>query len=126
MKKIFQMLGYVVVAFILIKGCQRTMQVRSWPETPALISSHAVEDYMETETKKNSNGTVTHSSDTEYRLWVSYQFQIDGVQYTGRFDKDDLDDERQVEQQQRIYPIGKKITVRYDPQNPADSEYKGY
>jgi len=126
MKKIFQMLGYVVVVFILIKGCQRTMQVRSWPEIPAVISSHVVEDYMETETKKNSNGTVTHSSDTEYRLWVSYQFQIDGVQYTGRFDKDDLDDERQVEQQQRIYPIGKKITVRYDPQNPTDSEYKGF
>jgi hypothetical protein len=37
-----------------------------------------------------------------------------------------LDDERQIKQQQSIYPLGKKITVRYDPQNPADSEYKGY
>lgn len=126
MKKITQMLGFVVVVFILIKGCQRTMEVRSWPETSAVISSHAVEEYTETKSKKSSDGKVTYSSDTEFRLWVSYQFQIDGVQYSGRFDKDDLDDERQVEQQQRIYPIGKKITVRYDPQNPADSEYKGY
>lgn len=107
MKKILQMLGYVVVAFILIKGCHRTMEVRSWPETSAIISSHAVEDYTETESKKNSDGKVTYSSDTEYRLWVSYQFQQDGVQYSGRFDKDDLADERQIQQQQRIFPIGK-------------------
>lgn len=124
MKKIIQIFSFLLIAFIFIKACQRTTEVRSWPDIPAIISSHAVEDYFETET--NNDGSVKRGIDTDYRLWVSYQFQLDGVQYSGRFDKDDLDDERQVEQQQRIYPIGKKITVRFDPQNPADSEYKGF
>lgn len=124
MKKLIQIGGYLVVALFLIKACHRTTEVRSWPETPAIISGHTVENYFESQT--STDGTVKRGAGLDYRLSVSYQFQLDGVQYSGRFSKNVVDELRQVEQQQRNYPLGKKITVRYDPQNPADSEYKGF
>jgi hypothetical protein len=124
MKKLIQVISILFMAIISIKTCQRTMEVRSWPKTSAIISSYSVEDYFEDKT--NTDGSVKPGFDIEHRLWISYEFQLDGVLYSGRFNKDDLDDARQIEQQQRIYPLGKKIIVRYDPQNPADSEYKGF
>lgn len=124
MKKLIQIGGYLVLALALIKACHRTMEVRSWPETSAIISGHTVEDFFEKKT--SADGTVKRGVALDYKLWISYQFQLDGVQYNGRFSKIDVDELWQVEQQQRSYPLGKKITVRYDPQNPTDSEYKGF
>jgi len=122
MKSLINLIIPVVVIVLLVKACNRAMEVSSWPETKGEIISYAIEEYQDSDTYTDKNGKKRTEWEDEYRIRFSYTFEVDGVEYTGKFVIDDLETDRDIKRNLSVYPNGKKVRVKYDPENPYDSE----
>ncbi|MET0336103.1 MAG: DUF3592 domain-containing protein [Rhizobacter sp.] len=92
---------------------------RDWPSTQGTVeSAQAVHRYGRTQNRQFS-GNQTHV------IELRYAFDIEGRRYTGT--RRSLDDEGKVstpesaQMQVAAYPVGRVLTVWYDPQDPKRS-----
>ena len=122
MKKLINIIIAVVAVVFLVKACNRVTEVNSWPETKGVIISYDVEKYRDTDTRKDRNGKKRTVRKEQFRINFKYSFEVEGVEYTGKFKIDDLDTDRDIKRKMDLYPEGKKVRVKYDPNNPNDSE----
>jgi hypothetical protein len=94
-------------------------QVKGWPTTPGVItvsnlSFHTQADDM----------TAGKMSSNLYYSTVKFKFNVDGKEY----ESDKItwgaefrsNDQRLIEKEIADYPLGKQITVHYNPENPSD------
>lgn len=94
-------------------------QSRAWPSTQATVeSAQAVHRYGRTQNRQFS-GNQTHVVELRYGL------DVDGRHYVGT--RRSLDDEGKVstpesaQMQVAAYPVGRVLSVWYDPEDPARS-----
>lgn len=124
MKHLLNIIIGIIMIFIFVKACQRTVEVNSWPETSGVILSSHVEEYQDSEKYTTSDGRTKTKWEDEFRINFKYSYQFNSVEYTGSFTIDDLDRNSDVQRKLRAYPNGKTIKVKYDPENPYDNQAK--
>lgn len=122
MKTFINIIIAIFVILILIKSCNRISEVNSWPEAKAVIIEYEIEEYRDSETYKDKQGKKRTKWEDEYRIKFTYSFEVEGVEYTGEFDIDDLESDSEIRRKLKRYPEGKQIRVKYDPENPYDNE----
>jgi hypothetical protein len=84
----------------------------SWPTAEGVISS----------------SEVSHSTDAEggdsYSPEVDYQYTVDGLPFsdsTIKFGENSYDRRRTAEEIAATYPVGRPVTVYYDPEEPDNA-----
>jgi len=122
MKTLINIIIAVVVIVLLVKACDRAVEVNSWPEAKGEIISYDIEEYRDSDTYTDKNGKKRTEWEDEFRIKFRYSFEVEGVEYTGKFEIDDLETSRDIKRKLNLYPNGKKVRVKYDPNNPNDSE----
>lgn len=108
-------------SFILKMGLgqeQLWYESAHWQSTPATV----LESTKQKTTRKVKSGD-SYRTEVRYHFKVAYDYTVDGVAYLGdRFTVGMYDSsEAAVDQYLLEYPVGKSITVLYDPANPAES-----
>ncbi len=122
MKNLLNIIFAIVAVVFLIKACDRAVEVHSWPEAKGKIISYKVEEYRDSDTYTDKYGKKHTEWEDEYRIRFTYSFMVDEVEYTGSFKVDDLETDREIKASLNLYPNGKRVRVKYDPNNPYDSE----
>ncbi|GLS91472.1 hypothetical protein GCM10007916_25410 [Psychromonas marina] len=122
MKTLINIIFAVVAVVLLLKACDRAAEVNSWPETKGNIISYDIEEYQDSDTYTDKNGKKRTEWEDEFRITFRYRFEVEGVEYIGRFKVDDLETDRDIRRKLKIYPNGKEVRVKYDPNNPNDSQ----
>jgi hypothetical protein len=94
-------------------------QVKSWPTTPGTISVSGIESHTQAD-----NMTAGKMSSTLYSSNVKFKYNAEGKEY----ESDQItwgadfrtNDQHLIEKEIADYPLGKKIVVHYDPENPSN------
>ena len=122
MKALINIIIAIVVIIFLVKACDRAVEVNSWPETKGQITSYEIEEYQDSDTYTDKNGKKRTEWEDEFRINFKYSFEVEGIAYIGKIVIDDLETDREIKRKLKLYPNGKKVRVKYDPNNPSDSE----
>jgi len=121
MKTLINIIVAIVAVIFIVKACDRATEIRSWPEATGIITSYDIEEYQDSDTYTDKNGKKRTEWEDEYRVKFGYSFEVEGVEYTGDFEVDDLETDREINRKLKLYPNGKKVRVKYDPNNPNDN-----
>ncbi|HMW89319.1 MAG TPA: DUF3592 domain-containing protein [Candidatus Obscuribacter sp.] len=90
-----------------------THQHSAWPTATGTVVKATIENPPEQTTRGL------------YRLYLTYDFTVNGQKYTGRdYQTQDRDQARLKHEQEDRFPVGANLTVWYDPQNPSQSDIK--
>ena len=98
-----------------------------WRETPGLIGESWVKIHRQraTETRDSDGNVTTTGSDTlTFEPRVSYSYTVNGIALTGkRIDFTRVQALGEDEAQERLgrFPIGRTVSVYYDPANPKSA-----
>jgi len=91
-----------------------------WPTTEGVVESTEVE-----RTKHTDEEDGTYYS---FLPHVNYRYHVDGQEYTGQFIElfihQELNSESEAEAVLKAYPVGKKVQVIYNPEEPEQSGLK--
>lgn len=99
----------------------------SWRETPGLIGESWVKIHRQraTQTSDSDGNVTTTGSDTlTFEPRVSYSYTVNGTVLTGkRIDFTRVQSLGEDEAQERLghFPVGRTVSVLYDPANPKNS-----
>jgi len=111
---IFGVVVIITGAFVLIfstKDALRAMASASWPNTEGIVTSSRV-----IETKRStSSGMPYNRLDPE----INYEFTISEVKYYGSRIRFGNYDTIGANAEIASRPVGKRVTVFYNPQNPS-------
>jgi hypothetical protein len=92
---------------------------RDWPETTGVITNST----CETSFVMDHNGPIRVERHTLYAPKISYHYEVDATTYNGTgisdFNIEFSRSKEKVDSILRLYPVGKKVSVYYSPQNPA-------
>jgi hypothetical protein len=124
MDNIIKIVIAIFICVVLVKTCQRKMEVSSWSDIKGQISSYDIEEYSDSKKYKTRDGKTKTKWEDKYRVRFTYTYIVDGVTYKGKFSVDDLDDQREINNVLRRNPNGKSVRVKYDPDNPSDNQYQ--
>lgn len=88
---------------------QRSISQKSWPISFATVTAAKVD--------KDESDDITW-----FRIVASYEYKVDGKDYTGETvsPKKYSDKSSAQKEIQKVFPIGKEIQIRYNPQAPED------
>jgi hypothetical protein len=109
--------GFILVFSVvaLIGGASmayKTLRVRQWPRTTAVILDKEV-----VRTDKATGSTRT----ARYEVRVRYQFMVEGREYEGSKVRPTLEITSQAEAQKLIDGLGGQESVYYNPRNPEEA-----
>jgi hypothetical protein len=124
MDKIIKIVIAIFICVVLVKTCQRKMEVSSWEDIKGQISSYDIEEYSDSKKHKTRDGKTKTKWEDEYRVRFTYTYTVNGIAYTGKFAVDDLDNQREINNVLKRNPNGKMVRLKYDPDNPSDNEYQ--
>ena len=124
MDKIIKIVIAIFICVVLVKTCQRKMEVSSWEDIKGQISSYDIEEYSDSKKYKTRDGKTKTKWEDEYRVRFTYTYKVNGIDYTGQFAVDDLDNQREINNVLKRNPNGKTVRIKYDPDNPSDNEYQ--
>ncbi|MCL6417663.1 DUF3592 domain-containing protein [Aestuariirhabdus sp. Z084] len=124
MKKLVYTFVVIFCFIAVIKTCQRNMEIASWPEAEAVIESHRIDSYRESETYLTGDGTSRSRWVDRFKVDFNYRFNVENVSYQGRFILKDMATEGVAKRKASLYPDGKTITIKYDPLNPDDNVFR--
>lgn len=109
------LIGFLVLGLGL-ESPLRAHRSRRWPTTLGVIVERAIR-----ESRTMTDGEGDHSIAT-YTPIARYTYRVDGVEYAGVSWQDGATGYRDLDRaRQRIrddWPVGKALTVRYDPADP--------
>jgi len=114
----FLILGLIFIALIL-QGSFKSAESENWPSIEGTILSSEI-------STRNELNSDTHTRDYYYMSKVSYNYTLDGAVYTSTMISVINNNKEYViesEAQAIIdnYPIGKKVKVYYNPDNPSEA-----
>lgn len=122
MKKLINIIIIVIVIVLFVKACDRAVEVNSWPEAKGEIISYEIEEYRDSDSYTDRNGKKRTEWEDKLLIEFTYTFFVEEFEYTGSFVIRDLETERDINRKLSLYPNGKRVRVKYDPNNPYDSE----
>ena len=121
----------VLIVFLLgavgvraMREVLRGFAARRWPTTTGRVLSAEVREAAAV-MERRRGGVVRQSAAQRYVAQVSYEYGVKGVFYRG--ERVQLGQARafaQPEEAQKVaarYPAGSRVTVAYNPANPADA-----
>jgi hypothetical protein len=68
--------------------------------------------------------TSAASDSTEYRILLAYEYESNGVRYTGKrigFGPRGYARKKRAEAELQLYPVGGTVTAYFDPENPGEA-----
>ena len=74
--------------------------------------------------KARRSGQKSHQARTHFTAEIRYDYTVDGTSYTGdRVSYSDYSSSNEMQMQTVVaeYPVGKSVTVFFDPENPSSS-----
>lgn len=99
-----------------ITALRRNQAAEDYPTADGVVTRSAVEEYLTYDTAPATR---------MYRLDFAYEFQVDGATYTGSHlgasPNASLNSRRKQEERLAPYPAGQRVTVYYNPLDPADA-----
>ena len=106
---IFLVIGliFVFVGYYVVKGAKK---VEKWPATKGVVVDSKVVSHLDSE-----------SNQTMFAPAITYRFKVEGKEYTSSdygFMNMSYNNPRKAEDIVKKYPVGKEITVYYNPENP--------
>ncbi|OZG75039.1 hypothetical protein BTA51_01155 [Hahella sp. CCB-MM4] len=113
----------VVIIALAYNQSQKRQEMKSWPSTEGTITYSYIDDWKRTDNTE-LNDIKIKKDVVEYALKVEYEFEVDGIGYTGHklgVASNWTRSLKSVEAQLDMYPAGKQVTVYYDPDNPRDN-----
>ena len=110
--------------YYLISGLLLFFEARSsahWPQTPGEIVESSVK------TRMTRGSSLRHGGTGSYRVWwpvLRYSYAAEGVPHSATrlsygVETNETMDRNKAESVARKYPLGKKVTVYYDPARPG-------
>ena len=114
--------GFALLVSLFIWGFQRTAaRQRAWPTVSARVEKSAVHEFQELEERDSGSDRWR----TMYRSEVIYGYEVAGVRYTGDMATSGTKISSNIEsialRAAEKYPVGAKIDVHYNPDNPAET-----
>jgi hypothetical protein len=111
---VFSVIGLSMLIGVLL-GIRKSKSVQQWPSTTGRI------------TESTTLGSFQQSG--KGRIWIeepklSYTYVVDGKEYTGHdigIAETDTASKQAAEDKIAPYPMGKDVTVFYNPKSPDDS-----
>jgi len=91
---------------------QNSLASTRWPSVSGVITTSQVAHHQSQD---------PNSIDTQYEADITYEYTVDGRKLTGHtvgFGDIASSDRRPAEAAVARYPVGTKVTVHYDPENP--------
>lgn len=119
MKNFFIAIALIVFALV---ACQQKMARTGWKEATAKIVSADLRERTDRDTRKTLDGQPRKVYEKEYFLVIKYAYSVDGSGYTGTFETRDHDSPQAAMRLAKKVPTGKDLPIRYDPENPQNSE----
>ncbi len=115
-------IGFALLASLVIFGIQRhAARQRAWPTVRGRIARSDVQEFQELEHRDSGRDRWR----TAYRADIIYNYEIDGVRYTGDVAAGGTRVSSNIESFARKmadkYPAGTVLDIRYNPDNPAES-----
>ncbi|MET1078642.1 MAG: DUF3592 domain-containing protein [Pseudomonas sp.] len=111
--------------FFALVGWNQYMEYRAaknWPSVNGTINGIRVESH--TNTRSNDNGL--RRTETRYEVKARYQYEVKGMHYTGHrislnSSTHSYSSRSSAESTLAQYPVGKVVTVYYNPEQPDKS-----
>jgi len=113
----------IFLVVVLVKQNIKSNEIKSWPETTAIITDSYVSDWNRTK-RTTIDDLKINREVTEYELKVSYEYEVDGIPYYGTTlsnKRRKTRSLRSIENMLDRFPVGKEVPVYYDSLNPSDS-----
>lgn len=119
---VFLSLWYAII-FVFQGTYQEAEQAIDWPTVEGTILESAIESETSSRQFRDSQGSTTNKTTTEYIPRIRYQYRVEGQQYENNiFQKIGNPGPRSAAQQiVKRYPKGSPTTVYYDPTDPQNS-----
>lgn len=115
-------IGALFLLLIGLAFVKDGIAARNWPKTAGRVTISDVHGYETVETRSNDNSPVTRTYRREGHMpVVEYEYGVAGRTYRSRHVKLDTEvggSKSYAEGIAAKYPVGKIVTVRYDPSNP--------
>lgn len=105
-------IGLLLVAVSLYFGGQQRASQR-WPSVPGVVTSAFVEEYRDAEQSPSYYARVVYQYQVEDDLYASQQVSF-GITKS-------YASQNGAGQALKAYPIGKEVTVYYDPADPSNA-----
>jgi hypothetical protein len=114
--------GFALLFGLITFACQRAAaQAKRWPIASGLVEASSITSYQR---RSRSSEDREVRLETLYRPNIVYGYDVGGVHYRGDkvsysgYGTSSADVAKQVAAR---YPIGRALTVHYNPQNPSES-----
>ncbi|HLD65721.1 MAG TPA: DUF3592 domain-containing protein [Pseudomonas sp.] len=120
MKLILKICGFIVVMYFGVMQALEMGSARTWPSVTGTITRSHIDSTKKSQAS-NSN------SRREYRVRAAYDYQVAGAHFTGNrieIRPTRYSMRQNAERELADYPVGKTVTVYYDPENPEKSVLK--
>ncbi|SIQ18143.1 DUF3592 domain-containing protein [Aquipseudomonas alcaligenes] len=116
-----QVLYLLMLGVMLYFGIQQALEMgdsREWPTTEGVITASRIDRQL---------ADSAYRSGYEYEVRVEYSYQVDGVRYQGnrlRIQPAEYSSASSARRELMQYPVGGKVRVYYNPQQPERSLLK--
>lgn len=120
MKLILQIGVFIVVMYFGVMQALEMGSARTWPSVTGTITRSHIDSSTKPQTDINTRRWV-------YKVRAAYDYQVAGVHFTGNriaIRPTSHSTRQYAERELAEYPVGKTVTVYYDPENPEKSVLK--
>ena len=119
MKKLFLIVVWGILGPLIVMQMLEKCSSKTWPSVTGTITSSRVISGNKSSGRGHSRTSAVH-----YEIRVTYRYPVDGMYFTGnriKINPDSTTIRKFAEEELLSYPVGKTVTVYYDPENPEKS-----
>lgn len=119
-------LGAILIIVVLVlayKQAIKKQEMKSWPQASGVIVYSYIDDWKRHDTT-SVNEIKIRKEVVEYSVKLEYEFEVDGVLFTGNKLGYGSTRTRSLKSAESIldrYPAGAKVTVYFNPADPSDN-----
>ena len=122
LKNLLYALVFAALMYVAVQQALEMGDSREWPTAEGVITASRIASSHQTSTEKG-----WHAKRYEYEVRVQYSYSVDGVSYTGnrlRIRPTEYSSEKHAQRELAEYPVGQRLRVYYNPQDPERSVLK--
>ena len=114
------LVGGLILSIWGAREWQSALSSKDWPT----VSGTVVHSELKKRLKARRPGQKSHQSRTQFTPEIRYDYTVEGQSFTGdRVSYGDYSSSNEAQMKAVVaqYPVGKSVTVFYDPEDPSSS-----
>ena len=115
--------SWYTIIFVVQDTYQEAEQATHWPTVGGTILESTIESKTSSSQSRDSQGSTTRKTTTQYVPRIRYQYRVEGQEYENNILQKigNPGPQRAAQQIVQQYPQGSPTTVYYDPADPQNS-----